>query len=115
MATGEILAPPVNSKKIILFYAIISIIFLIFLSQIFYWQVVKSNYYNNLSAGRGSRIETIKAKRGLLFDRNLKSLVKNVSNFSLTVIPARFHQADNQAVLDAIKQYLSNDQQQAAE
>jgi len=112
VATGEILMPPVNSRKIALFYIIISIIFLFFLSQIFYLQVIKNSYYAYISAGRGSRIETIKAKRGLLFDRNLKPLVKNISNFSLTVVPARFHQADNQAVLEAVKYYLSDVQKQ---
>jgi len=112
VATGEILMPPVNFKKIIFFYVVISIIFLIFLSKIFYWQVIKSDYYTYISAGRGTRVETIAAKRGLLFDRNLKPLVKNISNFSLTVVPARFHQIDDQPILDAIKQYLSENQKQ---
>jgi penicillin-binding protein 2 len=110
VATGEILLPPINFKKIILFYVIISVILLIFLSQIFYWQVVKGDYYAYVSTGRGARMEIVKAKRGLFFDRNLKPLVKNISNFSLEVIPIRFRQSDNKITLDAINQYLSDQQ-----
>ena len=112
VATGEILVPPVNFKKIIFFYTIISIIFLIFLSQVFYLEVIKGDYFTSLGAGRGTRVEVVKAKRGLFFDRHLQQLVKNVSNFSLTVVPARFRQADNQSILEAVEQYLLPDQKQ---
>jgi penicillin-binding protein 2 len=51
-------------------------------------QVVKGEYYYKMAEGNRIRIERIEAKRGVIYDRNNKSLVRNVANFMFYLVPA---------------------------
>ncbi len=116
VSTGEMIIPPIKTRKVVLFYLVISLLFIIFLGRIFYLQIIKNNYYSSYAArGRGIRVEVLKAKRGLFYDRNLKPLIKNVPNFSLNVIPAQFSEKDNQEIINQIEQLLSADQKKEFE
>lgn len=105
---GEILISPISLKKMVWFYILISLFFLVFLGRVFYWQVIKNNSF--VGSGRGMQMEIIKAKRGLFLDRNLQPLVKNIANFSLEVTPAQFKPSQNELVLNQIKSYLTPEQ-----
>lgn len=60
---------------------------LILLFNAAYLQIVKGAYYRDLAEGNRIRIKTIKAQRGIIYDKNGLPLVKNVPSFSLFVIP----------------------------
>lgn len=64
-------------------FFLISIIF----ARIGWLQIVKGDYYFNISEGNRIRIERVEAKRGIIYDRNKKPLVRNVANFLLYFVP----------------------------
>ncbi|HNX11097.1 MAG TPA: penicillin-binding protein 2 [bacterium] len=64
------------------------ILFLVVLvSRVFWLQVVRGQYYYSLAEGNRLKVVDIEAKRGIIYDRNLKPLVRNEANFLLYVIP----------------------------
>ena len=51
-------------------------------------QVVKGSYYYELAEGNRIRIERLEAKRGVIYDRSGRPLVRNSANFLLYFVPA---------------------------
>lgn len=66
---------------IIFLFLLISLIFLSLINL----QVVRGEFYLGVAKKNQLRIEPIKAKRGIIYDRNLKPLVRNIPKFSLFV------------------------------
>ncbi len=60
----------------------------ILLSRAAWLQVVKGSYYHAMAEENRIRIERIQPKRGVIYDRNGISLVRNRANFMLYVVPA---------------------------
>lgn len=50
-------------------------------------QIAKNDYYYSLSESNRLRTETLEAKRGIIYDRNLQPLVRNKANFVLYLRP----------------------------
>ena len=67
---------------------ILFVFFLIIIMRSAWLQIVKGEYYYKMAEGNRIRIERIEAKRGIVYDRNLKPLVRNQANFLLYFIPA---------------------------
>lgn len=84
----DFLGVVVSSKKLNLFLLLIFAGLFILLGQAGYLQIFKGKYYREMAEGNRIRLERSKAERGIIYDRNLKLLVKNVPNFSLIVTPA---------------------------
>jgi len=76
-----------TGKQLNVFFLVIvfglSVIFL----RLAYLQIFQGGYYFSVSENNRIRVNEIKAPRGLVYDRNGKVLVKNISNFYLAVIP----------------------------
>jgi len=51
-------------------------------------QVAKGEYYYDLAEGNRIRLTRLEPKRGIIYDRRLVPLVRNVSNFLLYLVPA---------------------------
>src|ERR1700678_329064 len=66
--------------------------------RLFYLQVLKHDYYSNLSQGNRIRTEPIPPSRGLILDRNGVVLADNLPAFQIELV--REQVGDNQA-LDA--------------
>jgi penicillin-binding protein 2 len=83
----EVVGRTFNFNK--LFY--IKIFILLILSVICFraaWlQIIRGDYYYLLAEGNRLRVETIEPKRGIIYDRNLKPLVRNTANFVLYLRP----------------------------
>jgi len=69
-----------------IFFAALSILLL----QVFYLQVIKGNYYTEISQKNHTRTIVIKSPRGIIYDRNKRQIVFNVPVFDLVVIPSDF-------------------------
>lgn len=73
-------------------------------------QVVKGSYYYELAEGNRIRIERLEAKRGVIYDRSGRSLVRNSANFLLYFVPADLPK-DNlarQAVIQRVSENLAD-------
>jgi len=70
-----------------LFYIIIFSLIVILL-RTGYLQIVKGKEYSQSAEENRIRIESVKASRGIIHDRNNNVLVHNIPNFILNIIPA---------------------------
>lgn len=85
------------SKKVIntLFLIIIMVLGVLF-TRSFFLQVVQGEKYLSYAEGNRVRIKIMPASRGIIYDREGKSLVENVGSFNLVIIPADLPQDENQ-------------------
>jgi len=77
-----------NSKYIILIIFVLSFSFLVLLSKTAYLQIYKGDYYGKMAEGNRIRFKRIEPKRGVIYDRKLRPLVRNKPNFMLYLVPA---------------------------
>ncbi len=70
----------------------INLFFLLFIGIILaraaWLQIVKGGYYYELAEGNRVRVQRLEAKRGVIYDRAGRPLVRNSANFLLYFIPA---------------------------
>ena len=64
-----------------------SILMVVIFSRIFYLQIAKGSYYEDLADNNKTRHYVINAPRGIIYDRYGEPLVLNSPSFSLTMIP----------------------------
>lgn len=72
--------------RIIFFVMIISLALI--LARAFYLQAIKGENYNQIAEGNRIRLLSIKAERGIIYDRYHTPLVANLPNVSLYFIPS---------------------------
>ncbi|RLC36957.1 hypothetical protein DRH27_04430, partial [Candidatus Falkowbacteria bacterium] len=72
---------PIISFLLIFFISIL-------LAKTAWLQIVKGDYYYSMAEGNRIRIERIEPKRGIIYDRKLRPLVRNKANFLLYFVPA---------------------------
>lgn len=69
-------------------------------------QIIKNDYYYSMAEGNRIRIERIEPQRGIIYDRNKQTLVRNVANFMLYLVPSDLYNA--KADQDAIVYDINN-------
>lgn len=84
-----------STKKVNYFTFLIGICLCIILIRLFYLQVAQGDYYRGLAEDNRIRLQTIKASRGIIFDRDYNPLVENVPNFILTINPLDFSEDED--------------------
>jgi len=85
----------IHKGRYVLYISIIIVFFTILGVRLWYMQIVKGNHYRHLSENNRIRQRTIKASRGLIFDRNGEILVNNYPYFDLAVIPENVPDVDD--------------------
>lgn len=75
-------------KRFRFFFLVIFGLFFVLLSRSFYLQLVMGGESLNLAQENRFRVQTLRAPRGILYDRNKTPLVKNIPNYEVTVIPS---------------------------
>jgi len=78
---------PLSSRIFRIFFSVIAAAFLLIGGPTFYLQFVKGAYYRDLAVHNSTRRYPIFAPRGIIYDKLLKQLVYNVSNFELVLTP----------------------------
>ena len=69
-------------------------------------QVIKGDYYYSIAEGNRIRVERVEAKRGIIYDRNMRPLSRNIANFMLYFIPSDLPRDDdelNKLILEVSK------------
>ena len=79
--------------------AIVAAVVLIFISRLFYVQLIDTSY-KVTADNQAFRYETDYAARGNIFDRNGKRLVFNQAAFDLMVIPAQVKEIDTMELVE---------------
>ncbi|MFH1412654.1 MAG: penicillin-binding protein 2 [bacterium] len=77
-----------NLRRLFKFKLLFIIFFIILISRISWLQVVNGAYYRQLSENNRIRLERIEARRGIIYDTNMRPMVNNVANWLLYFIPA---------------------------
>lgn len=80
------------------------------LLRIWYLQVIKGEYFNQLSKNNHIRIRRIRALRGIIYDCNQKILADNRPGFSLSIIPENI--SNIELVSTVLSRYLPDLDQQ---
>lgn len=73
---------------------IIGVLTLLLIGRLFLLQVVRHDYYTELSQGNRVRIEPIPAARGLIFDRKGQLLAGNQPAYQLELVPEQVPDID---------------------
>ncbi len=83
----EIVGRSFEFKKIKIIFLFFFLFFLVLILRATYLQIIKGDYYNLIAEENRLRVERIEPKRGVIYDRNFNSLVKNKANFLLYFVP----------------------------
>ena len=81
------LVSPIKKGQIYGLYILITGIMFIIFCRLCWLQVFLGANYKNIAEGNRTRIEKIRADRGLIYDRNHTPLVRNMPDFSLILSP----------------------------
>lgn len=74
-----------NQKRLQIFFFFIIFSIFVLAAKSFYLQILKGKYYLNAAEGNRIITKSIKAQRGIIFDRNKKLLVQNIPSFLITI------------------------------
>jgi len=75
-------------SKIFKLKIVFGILLLLLMSRVYWLQVAKGAYYRELSDGNRIRIARLEAKRGIIYDQDMRPLVQNQANWLLYLLPA---------------------------
>ncbi len=81
------LETPLKARVFIIFFGIIFIGLLALILRAGYFQLFKNDVYSALAERNSVRVYPQMAPRGLVYDRNLKSLVTNAPSFNIWLTP----------------------------
>ncbi|MCK4540329.1 penicillin-binding protein 2 [Candidatus Parcubacteria bacterium] len=84
----EMVGNSFNPGKLKILSAFFIFLLLFLLGKSAWLQIVKGDYYYSVAEGNRVRIERIEPKRGVIYDRFGRPLVRNRANFMLYFIPA---------------------------
>ena len=85
--TNEVVGRSFNFKTLRPVLAIFFVLLSFLLARVAYLQVVRGQHYYSLAEGNRTRIKSIEANRGIIYDRNQTPLLNNTANFVLYLIP----------------------------
>ena len=81
-------------QRIVAAGIVIGVLTLLLIGRLFLLQVVRHDYYTELSQGNRVRIEPIPAARGLIFDRKGQLLAGNQPAYQLELVPEQVSDLD---------------------
>jgi len=76
------------APRVVILGLIILCVFAVFARRLWYLQFVRGEYYRGRADRQRLRAVTIPAARGIVYDRDGTSLVRNVPGFDVTLVPA---------------------------
>ncbi len=104
--TGETLSQ-VNRPRLFILGGCIIAVFVLYLSYLFYLQVIHGMEYQRRAQAVSRQVEIIPSQRGKIFDRRRETpLVTNEDSFSLSLIPAEVPQAQMGPLFERLAETL---------
>lgn len=83
----EFLGVSLSPRRLFILLLVVLAAIFVILGRTSYLQLGRGSYYRSLAEHNRLRLKPIPAERGLIFDRHLTPLVKNVPNFTLNLNP----------------------------
>jgi len=113
----KFLGKHLTEKKINFIAVAVAFVLIILFSRVFWLQIAKGEYYEGLSEINRMREKTIVASRGLIYDKNMKPLVKNYPIFDAFVLPNElsFNQEKREEQIEQIAMAIGKDLKNVAE
>jgi len=99
--------PPEKNLALVYVNVVIIAVFSLIFSRLWYLQIIKGDYFKNLSENNRIRIQEIPAPRGILFDREGIPLVDSFPSFDISLF--RQDVPDMQALIPPLSRALSID------
>jgi len=84
----EVIGRSFEFKRLYYFVAVLVFFLSLLVARTAWLQVVRRDYYYAMAEGNRIRLERVEPRRGVIYDRDYRPLVRNVANFTLYVIPA---------------------------
>jgi penicillin-binding protein 2 len=85
---GEVIGRTFEFSRLKFFIIFFFILSLALLGRVAWLQIIKGDYYSGLAENNSIRNNRIEAKRGIIYDRTGRPLVRNAANFILYLVPA---------------------------
>ncbi|MDD4902081.1 MAG: penicillin-binding protein 2 [Patescibacteria group bacterium] len=85
---GEVVGRTFEFSRLNFFIIFIIVFSGLLLARVAWLQVIKGDYYSSMAEGNSVRTARIEAKRGIIYDRTGRPLVRNAANFILYLIPS---------------------------
>ncbi|HDQ23008.1 MAG TPA: penicillin-binding protein 2 [Candidatus Uhrbacteria bacterium] len=113
----KFLGKHLTEKKINFIAAVIALVLIVLFGRAFGLQITKGEYYESLAEKNRMREKTIVASRGLIYDKNMKPLVKNYPIFDAFVLPNElsFNQSKREEQIEQIAIAIGEDFKNLAE
>jgi penicillin-binding protein 2 len=90
----EVVGHTFDFKRLFFVRIFIFALLLMIIGRAYWLQIIGGNYYYSLAENNRIRIESIEPKRGIIYDANMKPLVKNKANFVLYFEPIEMPRDD---------------------
>ncbi|MGN0438949.1 MAG: peptidoglycan D,D-transpeptidase FtsI family protein [Lachnospiraceae bacterium] len=97
-------------KKIFILFVALLVVWILLSARLAYLMLVKSEYYNNKANNLHIRERSIKARRGIIYDRNGIELAGNVPVCSISVIHSQIE--DEEEVIRQLSSILDIDEEE---
>jgi penicillin-binding protein 2 len=99
---GEVVGRTFEFSRLNFFIFFILLFSCLLLGRVAWLQIVKGDYYSSMAEGNSVRTQLLEAKRGIIYDRNGRPLVRNTANFILYITPSElpFDVAKRNEILD---------------
>lgn len=105
-----------NLERVYLVGLFLFLFIFVILVRTAWLQIARGEYYYNMAEGNRIRSERIEAKRGVIYDRNNKPLVRNRANFLLYFVPADLPQENElNRIISRISEVLNSTAYQETE
>lgn len=88
MNNGNFEKPTIDLKRFRWVYLVIAVFFTYYIAQLFNYQIVKGEEYQEQAEDNRTQVISIPTERGMIFDRNGIVLARNIAQYNVTVTPA---------------------------
>ncbi len=85
---GDFVGLAVDAKTLRIFFSCLAAVLVIVLARAAQVQIARNAYYVRQAEGNRSRVVWVPSERGVMYDRNGIPLVRNIPDFSVSVVPA---------------------------
>lgn len=77
----------INPQRARALIGIVAAFFLVLLGRLWYMQIIKGDEYSEVAINQRTRVISLFAPRGMIYDRNHNPLVTNRMAFTVSVLP----------------------------